>query len=327
MTMTPARCVPPIPAHPGVRPERITHAELPLWVPGEILCASDNLDWKGVAQRTYRYLGQDVEIPPLDCYVVVHYEDGQTPMDRQFDGRWTRTRCAPGHFSLLSQAANSHWRWTEGIVVSHVYLSADMLCRVASDMQQRPVSQVRLHDVLSGSDPVIDHLVRQFKCEAAQAQLGSALYAEALSLQLAVHLLRHYAVCAYRTVPRCAPLSTPQLQRLQAYVDHHLAGPIALHDMATALGMGAWTLNRHLRATLGTSAYQYVLDQRVARARRLLQGSTLTLKDIAAASGFADQSHMTRTLRAHLGRTPGQLRAGAHAPAAPAACQGSGSSR
>jgi AraC family transcriptional regulator len=34
----------------------------------------------------------------------------------------------------------------------------------------------------------------------------------------------------------------------------------------------------------------------------------MPLKAIAAATGFADQAHMTRTLRARLGVTPGQLR-------------------
>jgi AraC family transcriptional regulator len=52
-----------------------------------------------------------------------------------------------------------------------------------------------------------------------------------------------------------------------------------------------------------------VLDRRVERARQLLSRGTLPLKAIAAATGFADQAHMTRTLRDRLGITPGQLRA------------------
>ena len=69
------------------------------------MCASDDLGWKGIAQRTYRYVGQDVEIPPMDTFMIVQYQHGETPMDRQVDGRWTRTRCRPGDFSLLSRSA------------------------------------------------------------------------------------------------------------------------------------------------------------------------------------------------------------------------------
>ena len=69
-----------------------------------------------------------------------------------------------------------------------------------------------------------------------------------------------------------------------------------------------WTLNRHLRRTLNTSAYAYVVARRIARARQLLRLGEMSLKAIAAATGFSDQAHMTRLFRARLGITPGQYR-------------------
>lgn len=304
----PARYVPPVPAHPGHRPACIGFAELPVWVPGEILCASDDLGWHGVSQRSYRYHGQDVEIPPMDCFMLVHYEDGFTPMDRRFDGRWTRTSCASGVFSLLSNQADSHWHWTEGIVVSHVYLDNPMLCRLASEMEGRGVDEVRLHDVLSGADPLVTHLARLLREEAATGRAGCSLYAEALSIQLGVHLLRHYATCRYREPPAGDRLSPAQVRRLQAYVDDHLADDIRLDDLAQALGVGVCRMTRLLRATFHTTAYRYVVDRRVERVRQLVRLGDLPLKAVAAATGFSDQAHMTRTVRARLGVTPGQLR-------------------
>lgn len=40
-------------------PNIITPKELPHWVPGEVLSSSDNLGWKGVGHRSYRYAALD----------------------------------------------------------------------------------------------------------------------------------------------------------------------------------------------------------------------------------------------------------------------------
>ncbi len=286
----------------------ITPRELPVWVPGEVLAASDGQGWKEVAQRTYRYRGQDVEIPPMETSMIVQYRRGVTPMDRQVEGRWTSTRCGPGNVSLLSRSAQSHWNWSDNVEVTHLYLANSLLARVAGELRQQEVAEVYLHDVLEGSDPVISHIADCLTEEARSPGAGGPLYVEALGLQLAVHLLRGYATCIAKEKLVIGALTAGQLSRLEDYVDAHLHETISIEDMAESLGLGAYTFVRQLRRRLDCSAYAYVIQRRLARAKRLLQQGDLALKEIAAASGFADQAHLTRTFRAKLGVTPGQYR-------------------
>ena len=112
----------------------ITPKELIDWVPGEVLSTSEALGWKDVEQRSYRYRGQDVLIPPLDHFMLVYYCLGRTPMDRCIDEGWKRTDCAVGDISLLTMSQDSHWHWTEDIDVSHIYLSNELMSRVAIDV-------------------------------------------------------------------------------------------------------------------------------------------------------------------------------------------------
>ena len=289
--------------------ELITPEELPLWVPGDVLTDSGSLRWKGIGQRTYRYRGLDVAIPPMDHYLIVHYLHGVTPMDRQVGGRWSRAECQPGIFSLLSLATDSHWHWTQPLEVSHVYLSGEVLAKVAGDMQGRDVAHVTLHDVLHGSDPTLTLIAAEVLREVRRGGDGTPLYAEALSIQLAVHLLRNYATCQFREkAPR--RLAPAQRRRLDDYIEANLEGALTIEGMATVLGVGVWTLNRLLRSTFGCSAHGLVTARRVERARALMTNRSLSLKQVAAAAGFSDQAHMTRTFRLHLGTTPGRLRDG-----------------
>lgn len=284
--------------------------DLPKWVPGTVLCESKALGWKDVLQRTYLYRGQDVEIPPMDAFMLVQYRTGETPMDRQFDGRWTRTHCGPGHFSLLSRSAFSHWNWTEGLVVSHLYLNDALMKRVARDIRGTEVEQVCLHDVLQGQDPVVSHVADQLASEAGNQGPAGPLYAEALSVQLAVHLLRNYASFVCRSSSRMLGLSQSDLARLEAFIEANLHEPFSLDDMAALFGMGVWTFNRHLRRSIGQPAHAHVQARRIERACRLLRQGGLPLKAVAAACGFSDQAHMSRAFRARLGVTPGQYRKG-----------------
>jgi AraC family transcriptional regulator len=62
------------------------------------------------------------------------------------------------------------------------------------------------------------------------------------------------------------------------------------------------------RQNTGSSPYAYVIAQRVARARRLLETTDLPIARVAIDAGFADQAHLTRMLRRHLGVTPRNIR-------------------
>lgn len=286
----------------------IAPRELPKWVPGRIMSASDSLGWKDVAHRSYRYRGLDVEIPAMDTFMIVQYRRGQTPMDRKFDGRWTKTNCAPGDFSLLTRSAESHWHWTENVEVSHVYLSDELMSRVAIDILDRDVSEVRLHDVLRENDPVVSRICDEITQEAVHQNLGGPIYVEALGVQLAVHLLRHYASFAFSDPAESGGLTPLQVRRLEEFIDEHLHEQIRLEDLAELVGLGVWTFNRRFRQTLDRSAYAHVIERRMQRARHLLCHGTLALKEVAASCGFSDQAHLTRMFRTRLGVTPAQFR-------------------
>ena len=287
----------------------ITPGELPDWVPGKIISASDTLGWRGVALRGYRYLGQDVYIPPMRDYMIVSYRRGLTPMERRFDGAWQQTRCAPGSISLLTRAQRSNWNWSENIDVFHVYLTEDTLAHLASEALDNMVADVRLNDVLNVEDPILTAGVAAIQHEARAQALGGNLYVEAVAAQLSLHLLRNYAELILRERTDRGRLSPTQIARVREYVDSHLHETLELHLLANVIGLGVYSFSRRFRASFGCAPYAYVLGQRVARARRLVANPALALKQIAADCGFADQAHMTRVFKARLGATPGTLRA------------------
>ncbi|MBO9644986.1 MAG: helix-turn-helix transcriptional regulator [Pseudacidovorax sp.] len=293
---------------PSAQP--IRSEDLPRWVPGEVLRTSDERGWREVALRAYRYSGLDVQVPPLADFMVVSYQHGTTRMERRFEGRWTRTECRPGDISLLTRSQQSHWNWTAPIDVTHVYLSESLVSRVAVDVLGKPIAEVRLHDLLRTEDAAMRAVVDAMAREAGESAIGGAVYVDALSTQLAVHLLRHYASVDFVDRSGDGQLPATLRRRLEDYIEANLQQSLTLDMLAAIAGMGVWSFCKRFRASFQVSPHCYIVDRRLQRARDLLIQGTLPPKAVAAECGFADQAHLTRAMRARMGCTPATLRQG-----------------
>ncbi|MCW2718550.1 MAG: AraC family transcriptional regulator [Pseudonocardiales bacterium] len=287
--------------------EFIAPDQLTRWVPGQLTVHSP-AGWDGVSVRGYRYAGSDVEVPPLRDYMVVAYRRGETSMRRRIDGEWINETLGPGDVSLLTRAAESHWVWPEDIEVVHVYLTQDELAATCRQMYERDVQEVELHDTVKANDPAIHRTAMQIAHEAAQGAAGSRLMVESLSCQLSVHILRRHAHVLFRERGGTDGLTFQQDRAVRDYIHQHLGESISLADLATEVGLSRFHFARRFRATTGTPPHEFVIRERVDRARMMLERSNTPLLDIACACGFADQSHMTREFKKRVGVTPGRYR-------------------
>jgi AraC family transcriptional regulator len=282
--------------------------QLPAWVPGRLTVHNPDVGWDGLSVRGYRYGPSDVVVPPLRDYTIVAYRRGATPMRRCVSASWTAEDLRPGDVSLLTRAAESHWVWPGDIEVVHVYLTQDELAATCRQVYERDVEDVELHDTVKAEDPAIHRTVMQIAQEAAQGAAGSKLMVDALSCQLAVQLLRRHAHVLFRESGGSDGLTFAQDRAVRDHVQEHLAETISLDDLAAVAGLSRFAFVRRFRATTGTTAHAFVLQQRVERARTLLERTGTPLPEIAASCGFADQPHLTREFKKRIGVPPGRYR-------------------
>lgn len=290
-------------------PKIITPDELPLWVPGELLVSSTELGWKDVVQRSYRYQGQEVSIPPLDHFMIVRYHKGFTPMYRSVDEtQGLQTTCIPDDISLLTNSQPSYWNWTKNIEVSHTYLSNSLMSRIAGEVIERSICDVQLHDKLQVKDPIMIHIIDTINAEVKNHGLGGSIYVEALSIQLAIHLLRNYASVEIKLPSSIGFFDYNQEKLIKDYVKSHIHENIKLEDLAKELGTGEWTFSRRFRETFSCTPYTYITEQRLIMAKDYLVKTNMAIKEIAYECGFSDQAHLTRMIRTKYGATPRQIR-------------------
>jgi AraC family transcriptional regulator len=158
------------------------------------------------------------------------------------------------------------------------------------------------------SDPRLAALLRRIAQEVRQGSPQGPLYANLLSLSLAGYLYgRHGRGGAERRRER-GRLSDAQSARVLEFLELRLAENIDLEDLALVAGTSRFHFLRLFRARFGVTPHRYLLQQRVEAARRMLQETLRPLADVAAATGFSSQSHLSTAMRQYLGASPGQLR-------------------
>ncbi|MDT3442939.1 MULTISPECIES: helix-turn-helix domain-containing protein [unclassified Pseudofrankia] len=278
------------------------------WVPGTLTVQSPEAGWDGISVRGYKYAGSDVPVPPMRDYMIVAYRRGATAMHRRFDSRWSYEDLAPGDVSLLTRASESHWRWPEPIEVVHLYLTQQAVSSVCGQVFDRDIGDVELRDLLKANDPAIHRTAMLIAAEAAAGGLGSRLLVESLSAQLIVHLIRRHADVTFRGRPTDGGLTCLQLRAVRDYVAAHIGESMSLAQLAACAALSPYHFARQFRVARGCSPHEFVLQQRVEHAQRLLSRSRMPIRDIALDCGFCDQSHMTRVFKRHLGVTPRQYR-------------------
>ena len=110
-----------------------------------------------------------------------------------------------------------------------------------------------------------------------------------------------------RTSTAVFPVDPPWFANALSYIETHMSSPVSTVDAARAAGVSQTALQNAFHAQFGMSAGKYIRDVKMREAHRLIATSELSVKEIAARTGFVSHPHFSRTYREHFGLPPSQV--------------------
>jgi AraC-like DNA-binding protein len=124
---------------------------------------------------------------------------------------------------------------------------------------------------------------------------------------IAIHLSRH---CEGGASGRgvSAGLVPRKLEEVRSFIEHHLAEPLLVEQLAAVVHMSPFHFARLFKAATGSSPHAYVTTRRVEHAKELLRAGNLPLVEVGAAVGFQTQGHFTEVFHRLAGITPRRFR-------------------
>ncbi|WP_017299150.1 helix-turn-helix domain-containing protein [Nodosilinea nodulosa] len=269
--------------------------------------ANDETEWSSVSLEYY-HLPQPGETPELcfDHYAIAVTLGQGFQLDWKIDGvakgRLQRQMLFHGGMTLVPMQHAHSGAWNqphEGFAIS---LKPELLTRNAAELLA--VDQVELLPQKPLYDPFILQVGLALKADLESRRPGGRLYAETMATALAVHLLRNYSAHTHKSVNYLGGLSTTQLKRVIDYINDHLEQELSLEKMAAIAQLSSYHFCRSFKRSMGLTPHQYVIQQRVERAKVLLKDQKMGISEVATACGFSHQSHLNRHFKRLTGVTP-----------------------
>jgi len=200
-------------------------------------------------------------------------------------------------------------RWDGDDHYLQIRIASRFIQQVAREALSMNPDQLELLPEFRIRDPHMESIGMLLLAELQQESLGSKLYIESLTNVFAVHLLRQYAAAKPKLPMYEGGLPQRQLLQVLDYINDYLDQDIKLADLAALLDMSQFHFCHLFKQAIGISPYQYLLQQRIERAKQLLKQTDQSIMDIAFLCGFNSHSHLSKQFRQLTGMTPRTYRA------------------
>jgi AraC family transcriptional regulator len=134
------------------------------------------------------------------------------------------------------------------------------------------------------------------------------LFLDSLEQAMAVTLVNGHAVRHRPLQFSRGGLNSARLRRIKELVDAKMEGDLSLEEMAQSVGLSTAHFARMFRKSTGVTPHQFVLRQRLERAKGMLRAPDARVLDVALACGFKTQQHFAQVFRGVWGVSPTEYR-------------------
>ncbi len=259
--------------------------------------------WNGVRVHRARVLpGRLVEHANPFHEVNINLGGRLTTEKISANGTFVRTKGAAGNlcFTPAGQLIGAVWEST----LDNLGISLDPNFVRQTAAENRFNQSFEFTETYKKEDSLIQHIGLALLAESESETPAGKLYAESLVQTLTLHLLKNYSTAYLKPENIHGGLSGYKLRRVTEFINAKLEEDLSLAEIAAVADLSQFHFARAFRVSTGSTPQQYLMRQRIERAKQLLAKNDLPIIEISLQTGFKNQSHFTTLFRKYTKFTP-----------------------
>src|ERR1700729_3762262 len=255
-----------------------------------------------------------VELCPPDSESAprhwVRHDQAFAMMLRPGSIEWGSKRSALERFNYaagdLALCDRHQGEWVGLMNVQHLQLGiSDAALLTSSD---GAYGEVELRATRKFADARLSAMVAAVHAEMVAGFPSGRLFLDSLEQAMAVALVNGHAVRHRPVQISRGGLGPARLRRIRELVQAKMEYELSLDELAQSVGLSTAHFARMFRKSTGQTPHQFVLRQRLERAKALLRAPGARVLDVAVACGFKTQQHFAQVFRDLWGVSPTEYR-------------------
>ena len=240
----------------------------------------------------------------------VRHDQAFAMMLRPGSIEWGEKRSALEKFNYapsdLALCHRHEGEWVGLMNVQHLQLGISDAALLASS--DGAYGEVELRYSRKFTDPRLSAMVAAVHAEMVAGFPSGRLFLDSVEQAMAVALVNGHAVRHRPVQISRGGLGPARLRRITELIHAKMEDELSLDDLAQSVGLSTAHFARMFRKSTGQTPHQFVLRQRLERAKAMLRAPDARILDVAVACGFKTQQHFAQVFRDLWGITPTEYR-------------------
>lgn len=279
---------------------------------GARLIARNTANWGGVRVEL---LTRETDAPCsgamcLPVHVVSFLVDGRRSgiINSIEDGTPRRVGQDTGWMRIVPAGRKINTQWDRGRrTYLLAFLEPEFLDAICRRNGVESTSDLQVH--IDVRDQRLAHVLDDMSRELREPGLMSSELGAALAAQLCIQAIRLMRLRRAGAPMRRGGLSSHDLALVLDVIEQRLDRSIGVRELAFRVGLSPSHFTHAFRQSTGLPPHRYIVEQRLAAARRLLMNEpALKLTEVALQVGFAGSSQFAMAFRRATGLAPSEWR-------------------